>query len=191
MADNKFLDRSGLQTLWTQIDGNFARARRDSAQNYSASFVPANREICFVDTAKKGLRAKIGDGVTAWSNLPYTDEYVLGQIEQVVLTGYYLNDKFYTDSTYTIELEKATHKIYIDKNSSVLYHYNGEKYVSINETLPTASESLAGIVKLYQQKGQNTDGAMSQKAVTDGVSSISFAVDEDDAECLVLELPWE
>lgn len=102
-----------------------------------------------MDTAKKGLRAKIGDGVTAWSNLPYTDEYVLGQIEQVVLTGYYLNDKFYTDSTYTIELEKATHKIYIDKNSSVLYHYNGEKYVSINETLPTASESLAGIVKLY------------------------------------------
>ena len=68
---------------------------------------------------------------------------------------------------------------------------NGSNFVSINETLPTATENIAGIAKLYQNGGQNTDGAISQKAVTDGVQAISLAIDETDSECLVLELPWE
>ena len=173
-------------TLLTKI-----KLRRDSASNYLASFVPLDGEVCLVDVANKGLKAKVGDGVTTWANLPYTDEQLLAAIDQVVLNGYFLNAKFYTDSTYLTELEKSVNKIYIDKNSDVIYHYNGSNFVSINETLPTATENIAGIAKLYQNGGQNTDGAISQKAVTDGVQAISLAIDETDSECLVLELPWE
>lgn len=167
--------------------------RRDTEVNWNKikdSFIPKNGEVCFIDTTD-GLRAKVGDGATLFKDLKYTDEYVLNEIDRVVLNGYYLNSKFYTDSTYTIELEKNINKIYIDKNSNIIYHYNGEKYISVNDTLPTASDIVAGIAKLYQDGGQNIDGAMSQKAVTDGVQSISFAIDETDTECLILELPWE
>jgi hypothetical protein len=31
---------------------------------------------------------------------------------------------------------------------------------------------------------------MSQKAVTNGVHSINFALDDQEEECLVLDLPW-
>lgn len=177
------------KTLLTKI-----ALRRDTDVNYIAkgsTFVPLKGEVCFVDVAGKGLKAKVGDGITAWENLPYTDEYLLEAIDQVVLTGYYLNSNFYTDSTYTVELEKSVNKIYIDRNSNTIFHFDGTQYVSINETLPTASEDRAGIVKLYQNGGSNTDGTMSQKAITEGVQSIQFTVDTEDTECLVLDLPWE
>ena len=35
------------------------------------------------------------------------------------------------------------------------------------ERIPAASETILGIMKLYQTTGQNTDGTMSQKAITD------------------------
>jgi len=31
---------------------------------------------------------------------------------------------------------------------------------------------------------------MTQKAITDGVQAISFAIDSTESECLVLNLPW-
>ena len=191
MADNKFLDQVGLSVLWSQIGNIFARICRDQASNYNEDFVPEKNQICLVDVSSRGLRVKVGDGFTLWKDLPFSDEYLLNKIDGVILSGYYLNNKFYTDSTYITELEKSVNKIYIDKNSNIVYHFDGTKFISVNETLPTASDVTAGITKLYQDGGENTDGAMSQKAVTNGVQSISFAVDETDAECLILDLPWE
>lgn len=54
-----------------------------------------------------------------------------------------------------------------------------------------ASDTNAGIMKLYQVSGQNIDGTMTQKTITDGVNSIKFDVDKDDSECLILDLPWD
>ena len=51
--------------------------RRDNDYNYKKTentFVPANGEVCFVDVAGYGLRAKVGDGITVFAKLPYTDE---------------------------------------------------------------------------------------------------------------------
>lgn len=135
------------KTLLTQI-----KLRRDNDYIYEAkktTFIPLKGEVCLVDVAGKGLKAKVGDGSTVWADLPYTDEGIYEAIDQVILNGYFLNNKFYTDSTYTVELEKNPNKIYIDKNAKVIYHYDGSNYVSINETLPTASADTAGIVKLY------------------------------------------
>lgn len=186
MADNKFLDQQGLQTLWSRIGEVYARVRRDNEVNYAADFIPIEREVCIVDTNRQRLRIKIGDGVTQWKNLPYID-----QLNDIIATGYYLNDKFYTDSTYQVEIEKSESKLYIDKISKLLYHYDGTNFVSVNETLPTATDVLPGVMKLYQNGGYNTDGTMSQKTITMGVQSIGFAVDEEDSECLVLDVPWD
>ena len=46
-------------------------------------------------------------------------------------------------------------------------------------------------MKLYQTSGNNTDGTMSQKVITEGVNAIKLELDEQDKECLVLDLPWD
>ena len=161
--------------------------RRDAEAKYllvADRFIPKKGEVCLVDTEFYGLRAKIGDGFTSFANLEYTDEN-----NNVILVGYYFNGNFYTDSTYTVELEKGEHYIYKNKNESgSLYIWNGSAYEAVT---PYATETVAGLMKLYQSAGQNEDGTMSQKVITEGVNAIKFELDEQDKECLVLDLPWD
>lgn len=134
--------------------------RRDNYFNYKSDFVPLNGEICLVDTARDGLRAICGDGVTQFSNLEYMDE--------IIVKGYMNNDKFYKDSIYTTEITGAIHKLYIDLNNNRIYVFDGSKFISVGgEKIPYANEEVAGILKLYDTVGQNQDGTMSQKAITD------------------------
>lgn len=133
---------------------------------------------------KDTLRFKIGDGITPWNELRYQ-----GETESFIKIGYYLNNKFYTDSTYTVELVKSVDYLYIDANSdSNLYTYNGQSFVP---AVKEASEDVKGVMKLYQNAGDNTDGAMSQKTVTDGVKSIAFALDPEEEDCLIIDVPWD
>lgn len=169
MADNKFLDQQGLSTLWSRIGEVYARVRRDNHYNYPDHFIPINREICLVDTARQGLRAKIGDGVTIWKDLPFTDDELYKAIDAIVQRGYYYEGVFYSDSAHTEELPASGDSIYIDIAQSKIYIYNNE-YICINETLPNATAETAGILKLYTTEGQNTDGTMTQKAITDGLN---------------------
>lgn len=164
-----------------------ALCRRRSETDYDKvkdSFVPKKGEICLVDTALYGLRAKIGDGATNFGNLQYSDNE-----NSIVLLGYYFNNEFYNDSTYTIALEKNEKHLYVDKNArGALYIWNGNEYASVS---PEATEDVAGIMKLYQSHGFASDGTMSQKIITEGINSIKLELDEVDAECLVLDLPWD
>lgn len=115
-------------------------------------------------------------------------ELIGDKVDKVILRGYYLNGKFYTDSTYTKELDKLTHAIYIDSNTEIIYSYNGTKFVSTNDVLPKASSDLEGITKLYNQKGFNTDGTMTQKAITESLNTkFEVEVDEDD-ECAIFTI---
>ena len=110
-----------------QIDAIIS-LRRDSETNFDKikdTFIPANGEVVLVDTIDNGLRAKIGDGISTFAILPYTDEKILNDINTVVIRGYYLNNTFFTDSTYTVELSRELNKIYIDNNSKVVYFYDG------------------------------------------------------------------
>lgn len=126
-------------------------------------------------------KLKIGNGTNAWTDLEYIGE-------NQVLSGYYFNESFYTDSTYTIELTKHTGTIYIDLNNYGGYTWTGFAFTPLT---PQATADLAGVMKLYQAHGENTDGAMSQKVVTEGVNSIALALDDTNKECLVLDLPWD
>lgn len=161
--------------------------RRDLASNYSSSFVALKGEVLFVDTSDNKLRIKVGDGSTSYSNLKFLDEE-----NNIVNWGYLLNGKFYSDSTYAAEKEMQAiiSHIYIDHNTNKVYIYSGVEYVCIDSDLPNATSSVAGIMKLYSEDGNNEDGTMTQKAITDGISDIEFAIDENDSECLVLSKPW-
>ena len=68
------------------------RLRRDNDFNYDKikdTFIPANGEVCLVDTARQGLRAKVGDGVTVFSELEYSDAQIRSEVESIIIRGYY------------------------------------------------------------------------------------------------------
>jgi hypothetical protein len=142
------------------------RLRRDNDYNYAKiknTFIPAKGEICLIDTAREGLKAVCGDGVTPFGMLEYFNE--------LIVFGYYNEEQFYKDQEFTIVIPKAITKIYIDKITNSLYYYDGIDYIQIGGgsagPIPTATANKAGIMKLYDTLGDNTDGTMTQKAITD------------------------
>lgn len=168
----------------TQIVDVILQLRRDNDYNYKKvenTFVPAKGEVCFVDTARNGLRAKVGDGVRAWKDLRYVDEDIA---MNVIVRGYLSNNQFYSDAELTNPIEASVNKIYIDAAKSRIYSYNGEKYVPLTQTIPAASSQVAGITKLYDTTGSNTDGTMTQKAITDELNE-KVEVDVDAANELL------
>lgn len=163
------------------------RLRRDNDYNYEAIkdiFIPSNGEVILVDTASDGLRAKVGNGVNTYAELPFTD----ADIRNTVLQGYYKDGIFFKDITFQTPFNAMINKIYIDKQDNTIFYYNGVAYIPLNATLSTASSDVAGIVKLYNTIGQNTDGTMTQKSITDELE-LRFKTDVDtDNELLVFTL---
>lgn len=79
----------------------------------------------------------------------------------------------------------------------MFYKYYGDS-LGYKPTVSEATDVTPGIMKLYKTNGNNEDGTMTQKAVSDGISAIKFSVqttkiaaDSDETEnVLVLSLPW-
>lgn len=163
------------------------RLRRDNDYNYETikdTFVPANGEVVLVDTAKDGLRAKVGDGYSTYAQLNFTD----ADIRNAVLQGYFKNGIFYIDPTEQTPFPQMINKIYIDKNKRKIYYFNGESYLPVEPNLTTASAETAGVVKLYSTTGQNIDGTMTQKSITDELNQrIKTDVDANE-ELLIFSL---
>ena len=140
------------------------RLRRDNHFNYEKikdTFIPANGEICLVDTARDGLRVICGDGIHTFGELDYVGE--------VLVRGYYYNGDFYEDSSHEKLINGSEIKIYIDLSNGGLYYFDGSHYQSATQEgpIPTASSTTPGIMKLYDSIGDNTDGTMTQRAITD------------------------
>jgi len=127
-------------------------------------------------------KLKIGNGTDAYIDL----EYFSGNtIDNLVLEGYYdtTDGCFYDLPPEYIDRHKLTEwtdRLYRDLTTNKVYYF---------KSIGRFTE-LYSPVKLYSTSGQNTDGAMTQKAVTDGVDEINFAVDDNDSECLKLNKPW-
>lgn len=163
------------------------RLRRDNDYNYEGiknTFIPCNGEVVLVDTARDGLRAKVGDGYSTYAQLQFVDE----DIRNAVLQGYYMNGIFYKDPTLNTPFPNMINKIYIDKIHSSIYYFNGSQYIPVIDTLNRASADAAGIMKLYSTTGQNTDGTMTQKAITDELDLRYKASIEQDNELLIFSL---
>ena len=166
------------------------RLRKDTEINYQKienGFIPADGEVCIYDTTN-GIRIKIGNGSSLLKDLSFIDVNLINQINSIVTRGYYLNGKFYTDSTYITELPHELTKVYIDANSNVIYQFNGQKYISVNDTLPTASDIQAGVMKLYKTKGQNEDGTMSQKAISDNLNTKFEVIVDEESETAIFTI---
>ena len=158
--------------------------RRDNEYNFEAvknTFVPANGEVVLVDTAKDGLRAKVGNGYSTYAELDFTD----ADLRNAVLHGYLYEDKFYRGSDHSVEMAPMINKIFIDDSTRKIYFYNGESYQNIQTTFTTASSIEPGLVKLYATTGQNTDGTMTQKAITDELDLRYKATIDSENEVLV------
>ena len=71
-----------------EIKGVRIKFKRDLETNYDNSFVPLYGEICLVETTDGRLRAKVGDGVTQFSSIPYMDKELVTQelFNEMVLT---------------------------------------------------------------------------------------------------------
>lgn len=162
--------------------------RRDNDYNYKKienTFIPANGEVCFVDVAGYGLRTKVGNGVSTFAQLPYADETILQNINSLIVKGYLYQGKFYIDASHTELIEGMIGRIYIDAISSKLYTYNGINYETQNGSLPNATADTAGVVKLYDQVGQNVDGTMTQRAITNELNE-KFEMDVVEEEEMVV-----
>ena len=85
------------------------RLRRDNDYNYEKikdSFIPANGEICLVDTAKEGLRIICGNGVDKFGDLKF--------IDGTLIKGYYKNNNFYEDENFEKIVQGNSLKIYLN-----------------------------------------------------------------------------
>lgn len=146
--------------------------RRDNEFNYPTTYVPRNGEVLLIDTPTKGLQVKVGNGTSTFTQLDY-------YASDIIVRGYYFEDKFYSDNNHENLITGSNLKIYVDISTSRLYIYNEEQYTIIN-TVPYASSTDAGILKLYDTTGSNTDGTMTQKSITDQLNTkVSVTIEEE------------
>lgn len=169
------------------------RLRRDNDYNYAKikdTFIPANGEICLVDTARCGLRAVCGDGVSTFAQLEYIGE----SFQQAYWDN--VSKSFYYDKQLTREVtDKRENVLYLDIDTSQLYYYTGEQFKPIDLELPTASDTVMGVLKLYNNTGDNIDGTMTQKAITKELGDINEELDtkvevslKEDEELVIFSL---
>lgn len=150
--------------------------RNDTSAAWSTngSLVLGKGEIAIENCTDGTNKIKIGDGTQTWANLPYL--YAGAEV------GYLSNNLFYKDSTYQETLIGYRNRIYVDLNSKKLYFYDGQNYL---DTVPAASDSVPGIMKLYNTTGQNTDGTMTQKVITDQLNTKVGAEYDSSQELLI------
>lgn len=153
--------------------------RRDNDYNYAkvaTTFIPKSGEICLVDTSQQGLCAIVGDGSATYDEL-----LAKGYVNDIFVKAYLYNGFFYSDKEYNNKLSGNINRIYINLNRiNDLYYWNGEKYVLIGAgDLPVASSEVAGVLKLYKTTGNNEDGSMTQKSITEELGKkVSASVTE-------------
>lgn len=90
-----------------------------------------------LDTALKGaangLAELDADGKVPAGQLP-------GYVDNVI-EGYYYNNKFYEDSSHTIEITPQSGKVYVDVDTNVTYRWGGTVYVVIASDLALGETS--------------------------------------------------
>ena len=127
-------------------------------------------------------RLKIGDGEKSYIDLDYFGNDV---VDNLVLEGYHdtTDNSFYDKPEEDVSRKKLvewTNRLYKDIPSGEVYYFKAIGRFTL----------LSNSVKLYNTHGQNVDGAMTQKATTDAITNIDFAVDSTEEECLTLTKPW-
>lgn len=163
MAENKFLDKTGLTKVLENINARFSKIGHkhtkaditDFAHDHDGRYYTESEIDTKVSALNSAISSKANSshkhgaaditsvnasaitGVIDASHLPsYVDD---------VLEGYLSNSKFYktkgSDNTYTGEITGETGKIYVDLDSNKTYRWSGTAYVVISETLALGETS--------------------------------------------------
>jgi hypothetical protein len=127
-------------------------------------------------------RVKYGDGATAWNSLAYPDSGAVSPFK-----GLYVSEAALISAYPTADPGDYA---YVDAgigNPVEVWGWDDEDYVWVNtgndgSTVPTADATTAGIMKLYVAVGANTDGTMTQAAISAALTAITVpAASETDA----------
>lgn len=164
----------------TQIIKTTFKLRRGSGETWSKN----NPILAYGEPGYQldGNRLKIGDGITPWNELEYLDS--------LLVKGYYNseNKNFYWDADFNEKINGAPNKIYLDLLVNQLYHYD-DVFVAVGAASSiVASETIAGIAKLYNDSGSNEDGSMTQKAITDELNKKVELTVKEEEELIVFSL---
>ena len=118
-------------------------------------------------------RLKIGDGSKEYKDLPYLDS------DNLILEGYYDSeyDVFWKDEGKKNFYPRCTNKIYKDLKDELYYYLKDNHYTLV---LKLASSTEYGLSKLYSDKGENEDGSINQKVLTELLNTKCEIVSFDD-----------
>lgn len=138
----KFLDYTGLTTVWNKITTLFARKTEVSAVQTELTNFKATKG------AANGLASLDGNGQVPSSQLPsYVDD---------VIEGYLYDGKFYKEETHTTVINGEGSKIYVDLSDMNTYRWSGTAFVLISKSI-----TIGG------QPGQAFDGALGSQLTAD------------------------
>lgn len=166
--------------------------RRTNESNYAEhpDFLPLKGEICLSDVIndknQTELKVKVGDGETLYKDLPWYYP-IAGMGNSSVELGYYHDGQFYYDPNYTQSIDPNSDNLYIDKSDNKIYYYADGAYHTAIVDFAEATSERAGIAKLYDQTGDNIDGAMTQRATTTELQKrVAKLQVQENSECLVV-----
>lgn len=185
---NTFKIGDGITHFSDLKDFSINTLRRDNDYNYKKienTFIPAKGEVCFVDVAGYGLRTKVGDGSSTFAQLPYLDETTLQTINSLIVKGYYYQNQFYYNNQHTELVEAIIGRVYVDNITGKIYGFDGFDYITQGGDIPRATSQTVGIAKLYNETGQNTDGSMTQQAITNELNE-KFEMDVVEEEEMII-----
>lgn len=84
----------------------------------------------------------------------------------LIINGYFFGGVFWEEPQHINRIIDRCDKLYRDVVGKGVYLYNREEQAYL-QLIVIADSVDAGIMKLYSSKGNNTDGTMTQKAITD------------------------
>ena len=86
-------------------------------------------------------------------------------IANALTFGYYYADVFWKEAAHINRLPDYVQSIYMDVPNKELYCYDTSLH-KYKKFLQKATPTVPGIMKLYNDSGENTDGTMTQKSIT-------------------------
>lgn len=169
------------------------------AVTIDGEMLPINNNIIDIPKAlanKYGV-VKLGTGVVTSDDGSITidfESFADGVIPQskikfsnggIISRGYLHEGKFYTSTDYKESIVGYDYKLYIDIPSTFVYEYNPttEKFEQINKA-PLATSVIPGVMKLYGAPGDQTDGTMTQKSISEEIGK-KFTITKGDDESII------
>lgn len=136
-------------------------------------------------------KLKIGDGKHDYADLPYLNgggEDPSGSSD-LVIEGYYKYDVFYKEEQCLNPLARYVSKLYFDLIKKEVYYYatDGAFHALVSES--QVDSKVPGLIKLYSTTGNNEDGTMTQKAITENLSKkVEVSLSKDDTELVIFKM---